>query len=235
MGRCFEQKDVFPVIAESIRGLQKTDFASHEAIVQALLTHPRGKTLVDAAHQKCPHLLLHRLASNMVEFFSKNFADTEYYLQFERKRVRDNDPWAYKPLAPPKGSSPHQPEPPLRQQVEIVAVERTTAYFSGLGYRVDSVERDNVGWDLNATSVKGELKLEVKGLSGPAVVVELTPNEYRAMQQHRDSYRVCVVSKALTAPCLEVFAYSPEAVQWESPAGRILVVEEIIAARCSAT
>jgi hypothetical protein len=114
-------------------------------------------------------------------------------------------------------------------------VEQTTAYFTGLGYRVDSIERDNIGWDLCATLLKRVLRLEVKGLSSPETVVELTPNEYKAMRRSRDTYRVCVVTEVLTTPCLEVFAYLAETGEWESPAGRVLAVEEIVAARCSAT
>jgi hypothetical protein len=135
----------------------------------------------------------------------------------------------------PGGSAPHQPDPLLRQRVEQIAVETTAAYFTRLGYRVESVEQDNVGWDLNAVLGKRDLKLEVKGLSGSQSAVDLTPNEYAAMREYRESYRVCVVTHARTQPCLEVFAHSPDSRQWESPERRILNIQEIIAARCSAT
>ena len=49
----------------------------------------------------------------------------------------------------------------------------TISYYEKLGYIVTSVERDNVGWDLTAVLGERELKLEVKGLSGSQVVVEL--------------------------------------------------------------
>ena len=74
----------------------------------------------------------------------------------------------------------------------------------------------------------------MKGLSGSQIVVDLTPNEYRAMGQYRDSYRVCVVTNALTTPSLAVFAFSPETGRWESAAGHVLAIQEIIAARCTA-
>jgi hypothetical protein len=109
------------------------------------------------------------------------------------------------------------------------------AYFTRLVYRVESFERDNLGWDLNAVLGKRDLKLEVKGLSGSQIVVFLTPNEYVAMGKYRESYRVCVVPNTLTEPYLEVFAYSPDSRQWESPQRRILNIQEVIAARCSAT
>jgi hypothetical protein len=133
------------------------------------------------------------------------------------------------------GSAPRQSDPLLRQRVERIAVQMTRAYFTGLKYRVESVEQDNVGWDLNAVLGKRALKLEVKGLSGAQIVVDLTPNEYAAMRTYRESYRVCVVTNALTEPCLEVFSYSPDSGQWESPERRVLHMQEIIAARCAAT
>jgi hypothetical protein len=66
-----------------------------------------------------------------------------------------------------------QPDPLFRQRVEEIAVDKTKDYFTRLGYRVKSVEEDNVGWDLTAVLGERELKLEVKGLSGSQVVVEL--------------------------------------------------------------
>ncbi len=127
---------------------------------------------------------------------------------------------------------PRQADPFLRQRVEQAAIAIVRDYYAKLGYEVDSVERDNVGWDLNAIRDKRELKLEVKGLSGSDIVIQLTPNEYAMMQEHRDTYRVCVVSTALAEPTLEVFSYVPESRQWESASRRVLNVQTIIAAQC---
>jgi hypothetical protein len=133
------------------------------------------------------------------------------------------------------GPAPRQPDLLLRQKVEQIAVRQTAAYFRSLGYHVETVERDNVGWDLNARLVHRHLRLEVKGLSGSPVLVELTPNEYAAMRQYRESYRLCVVINALTEPQLEIFSYSPDSDQWESPQRRTLTIQEMVAARCIAT
>jgi hypothetical protein len=135
------------------------------------------------------------------------------------------------------GRGLRQPDPLLRQKIEIAAVKHTTNHFEGLGFDVDSIEKDNLGWDLVAVRGKRELRLEVKGLSGSQLVVELTPNEFAAMKSHRDSYRVCIVSMALTKPTLEVFAYSAEANHWESQLteGKVLAIEKIVAARCTVT
>lgn len=142
------------------------------------------------------------------------------------------------PKTPTKRTaSRRQPDPLLRQKVELAAIKETTAYFKRLGYAVDSVERDNCGWDLEAAFGSRGYKLEVKGLSGAQTVVELTPNEYAAMKAHRDTYRVCVVTDALTKPGLEVYAYNLDAGRWESTIApdRVLDLTEIVAARCAAS
>jgi len=129
--------------------------------------------------------------------------------------------------------TPRQPDPLLRQRVERIAIDTTTAYFARLGYRVNSFEQDNVGWDLDAIYGRRKLRLEVKGLSGSQIVVELTPNEYNAMREYRDSYRLCVVTNALIEPRLEVFAYSLESRRWESRDYRVLSIQDVVSARCS--
>ena len=129
-------------------------------------------------------------------------------------------------------STPVQTDPFLRQKVEHAAVEITTAHYSRLGYTVDSVENDNLGWDLCAVFGQNQLKLEVKGLSGPDIRVELTPNEFDKMRKHLDSYRLCVVTNALTSPTLTVFSYSQDTQRWEDSDGQVLAIDEIVAARC---
>ena len=140
------------------------------------------------------------------------------------------------PLPGPNGGSPRQPDPLLRQKIEQAAIVETTAYYTALGYTVDSVEADNIGWDLNAVHAARQLslKLEVKGLSASDCKIELTPNEYSKLKQHNDSYRICVVTQALSKPDLAIFAYSQESHRWEDQQGRVLHFEDIIAARCRA-
>ncbi|MCC3158655.1 DUF3883 domain-containing protein [Hymenobacter sp. 15J16-1T3B] len=118
-----------------------------------------------------------------------------------------------------------------RVVVEQKAVEMVRDHYTSLGYTVDSVEKDNVGWDLEAVSGKSLLKLEVKGLSGPDVVVELTRNEYKNLKADPGRYRLCVVTKALTAPQLHVFTYLQETDQWVDADGFELAFEEIVSAR----
>jgi len=127
-----------------------------------------------------------------------------------------------------------QADPEKRVAVERAAVVETTKYFEKMGYRIRSMEKDNVGWDLMAETDERELRLEVKGLSGKVIAVELTPNEYQAMQTHCKTFRLCVVTAALTAPKLHVFAYSRDSGRWQTGEGVVLKIQESVAARCSA-
>lgn len=123
------------------------------------------------------------------------------------------------------------PDAELRVKVERAAVAAVMAYFRERKYAVESYERDNIGWDLLATKDAELLQLEVKGLTGDRICVELTPNEYANMQRCRESYRICVVTTALADPHLVIFQYRYGA--WQDDQGRVLEIEERVAARCS--
>ncbi|MBI4548018.1 MAG: DUF3883 domain-containing protein [Ignavibacteriae bacterium] len=133
-----------------------------------------------------------------------------------------------------KKSRAWQADPLKRLRIEEAAIKRTVKYYESLGYDVDSVERDNVGWDLEATFDGRLLRLEVKGLSQQVVSIEMTPNEYAKMCQHKESYRICVLTKALSQhPRFHVFSFSPKSCQWENDSGEFLNITEIISARMS--
>ena len=95
-----------------------------------------------------------------------------------------------------------------------------------------SVESEYLGWDLEAVYKKIKLNIEVKGLAGLEVSVELTPNEFSKMNNNKASYRLCVVTKCLENPVLYVFSYSSERNEWISEDGHILSIDQIISARC---
>jgi len=101
-----------------------------------------------------------------------------------------------------------------KAQVEKAAIRACCDHFENLGYKVDSVEKDNVGWDLEAMAGKSSLRIEVKGLSGPVFYVELTPNEYQAFLQQSSDYRLAVVLNALDTPMLFICRYSEEQGAW---------------------
>lgn len=125
-------------------------------------------------------------------------------------------------------------DPVRRRKIELKAVEITTAHYEDKGWTVNSVERDNKGWDLNAVRGSQKLKVEVKGLFGSAIAVELTPNEYKKMRKHRETYKICGVTRALEAPTLTVFSFKRANDRWESRDGRILDIKEATGARCRA-
>lgn len=138
-----------------------------------------------------------------------------------------------KPTKPKKlKGSPRQTDPLKRIEVEKSAIKFVTKHYEKLGYEINSVEKDNVGWDLTATSDRTKLKLEVKGLSGNTVTTELTPNEFKNLKADKKFYRLCLVTEALSKkPKLKVFAYSRDTKAWTSEDGTILSFEEVVSAR----
>lgn len=102
-------------------------------------------------------------------------------------------------------SSRRKPNKELILAIEKAAVSLTWDHYESLGYEVASVEKDNVGWDLEASKDGKTLLVEVKGHKGNVIQFELTPNEYLQMQIHHDGYRVCVVRNALNEPDLIEF------------------------------
>lgn len=139
-----------------------------------------------------------------------------------------------------------QNDPELRKKIELAAVRHATAYYEspeGGSQVVESFEKDGVGWDLTVTAPTGAvLKVEVKGLSGRDVVVELTPNEYEKMKApaNRADYIVYIVTEALTPKARShVFRHNAEASKgkdlvWATADGRRFKIEERVAARLSA-
>ena len=118
-----------------------------------------------------------------------------------------------------------------KQQVEISAIETTIKYFEGLDYIIISKEKDNVGWDLEATNINETLLLEVKGLSGNILSIELTPNEYKNSKEKKIHYKLCIVTNALTKPKLEIFSFNFELDFWTNDLNEKLLTEEKVAAR----
>ncbi|WP_281040893.1 protein NO VEIN domain-containing protein [Rhizobium leguminosarum] len=118
------------------------------------------------------------------------------------------------------------------------------AYYTspaGGNRSVRSVEIEGKGWDLEATAQDGGvLNVEVKGLSGSQIVVELTPNEYAKMRSDRERYVIYILSSALEkARMAHIFRFDAEQstrtnLIWEADDGRTLAIEERVAARLSA-
>lgn len=112
-------------------------------------------------------------------------------------------------------------------KVEKAAIRTCCDHFESLGYDVESVEKDNLGWDLVAKAGRLSLRIEVKGLSGATFSIELTPNEYIAFSQQSNDYRLAVVVDALEDPRLSICRYSEEQLAWvvEGNVDRVLDVK----------
>jgi hypothetical protein len=140
-------------------------------------------------------------------------------------------------VAPNKRKGARATDPKHRAKIEAAAIDRVTEHYRNLRYTVTSFEADNRGWDLEACQGRVMLRLEVKGLSGDAAVVEVTPNEYKAMisRSGHATYRLCIVTDALTAKRarLRIFAYDSDAKVWFSDDLEKLKITERIAANIS--
>lgn len=139
--------------------------------------------------------------------------------------------------SPPPKTAAGKQDQQRKAKIERAAIRVCCEHFENLGYLVKSVEKDNLGWDLEATSGKTMLRVEVKGLSGPAFSIELTPNEYRAFSEQSEAYRLAVVTAALGNPILSVCRYSAEQKSWvvEGQMARSLEVQtkQSASVRCS--
>ncbi len=97
-----------------------------------------------------------------------------------------------------------------REKVEKAAVAYVDHYYSELGFKVESVEKENKGWDLEARIGESELLLEVKGLANNEISVHITRNEFNQMKLNKDIYHLCVVTNALTSPTLYTFEWDDD-------------------------
>lgn len=105
-------------------------------------------------------------------------------------------------------------DPEHNAKVEKAAIKEVRKHYQILGYEVESVERDNVGWDLEATAGRVKLRIEVKGLSGSIPVGELTPNEFVAFSETSPTYRLAIVTNSLYAPSLVICRHISETNRW---------------------
>jgi hypothetical protein len=144
--------------------------------------------------------------------------------------ARDHDPQARSGKS--KGRAPT--DAARNAEVERAAVEVVTNHYRPL-FTVTSVEKDNEGWDLNVTGGGRCLLVEVKGRDGEGAV-ELTPNEWRAMNERRTrmSYRLAIVWNARSkSPHLMIFEYAPASDHWIALCGTILKLRKMTGAIAS--
>ncbi|MEK6701138.1 MAG: DUF3883 domain-containing protein [Planctomycetota bacterium] len=128
-----------------------------------------------------------------------------------------------------------QQDPALRAKVEVAAINRVVDFYTARGFACRSVERDDVGWDLEAERGDVTLLVEVKGCSGAAVVAEVTPNEFAQMKRRRNVYRLAIVTNAMDKrkSHLSIVSYNIADRSWRNEEGQAAQVKEIVAARIS--
>lgn len=119
---------------------------------------------------------------------------------------------------------PRQSDPVLRAEVEKAAIKCVIDYYEA--YKCVSVESDNRGWDLEFTRGAVRLLVEVKGCSGGASQVELTPNEYAAMCRRRNVYRLAIVTRALDDPQLWIVRFNESDETWRNQYNRKVRLDE---------
>ncbi len=120
-----------------------------------------------------------------------------------------------------------------RLEVETRAMELAAKYYERYGFKTTFVHLQKFGWDLEAKKNGDAIRVEVKGLSGSELSVDLTPNEYWQMRKKSKSYHLCVVLNALgPTPVVRTFAYSPATKSWQDEQGA-LTCTEIVGARFS--
>lgn len=134
------------------------------------------------------------------------------------------------------GGQGWQIDPRRRKRIEEAAIREVIRYYRNLGYHIDDRQDEHCGWDLEATHTGRTLYLEVKGVAGSEIAVDLTANEYKHMKKCRDSYRVCIVTNALLKkPKLSIYGYVAGSREWEHHEdGTPLLIQPVWSARLAA-
>ncbi len=123
-----------------------------------------------------------------------------------------------------------------RARVEKMAEEAVARWYSERGYSISGVQHECFGWDLEASKPRERvLQLEVKGLSGSSVLIELTPNEYRQMKKRCQTFRLCIVTQAdkLKDQKIHQLRFQRNSSQLEDDEGRVFRLAEVVGARVS--
>lgn len=97
-----------------------------------------------------------------------------------------------------------------KYKIEKSAIETTISYYKKHGYRVESVEHDNCGWDLTVSINDNEYFVEVKGNASSTASFQLTPNEYAKLKEHYQKYRIAIVTNCLKVPVLDIYKISKQ-------------------------
>jgi hypothetical protein len=88
--------------------------------------------------------------------------------------------------------------PAENRRVERLAIRAAQRSLERRGWRVKSVERQKLGYDLDCVRNKTHIRVEVKGVRGVGNTFILTAGEYRRLATD-PTFRLCVVENALAA------------------------------------
>jgi hypothetical protein len=133
-----------------------------------------------------------------------------------------------------RNSQPWQRDLEARLRIELAAIQTVAQRYEKRGYIVRDVQKGNKGWDLEAVRDGTKLRLEVKGLASVFQTVELTPNEFSAMNKHAGTFRLCVISNLEAArPKIHIYRYSREERLWISRDESRLRIAIVQSAKCS--
>ena len=160
------------------------------------------------------------------------YADSPEMDEFKQEVLKHIEKYQRKKNRRIRSSFGRQADIEVKKRIEKIAISEVTREYTERGFSVTSVEAENIGWDLEATHNRTTLKIEVKGLAGSKVAVELTPNEFIKMTENKDTYRLCVVTECLDVPLVHVFSFSIEQNEWLSDDGYVLLIDQIISAHC---
>ncbi len=100
MAKYFNQREVFPVIAEVIRMLHKDtqDFVMHDELAEALLGHPIIKAIIARVHQQPNSPTSEWLVGNMIAWFSQKMTAATSPYRHTVEYVRMGQAFAFRPL-----------------------------------------------------------------------------------------------------------------------------------------
>ncbi len=116
------------------------------------------------------------------------------YLREVIKYISDPDHYIFRN---PIRSGGWQSDAELKLKIELESMKEVAKHFENQNYVVRYKHKENLGWDLEASSGKQTLLLEVKGLSGEFSFVDFTPNEFENSKNNKKHYRICIVSNVL--------------------------------------
>jgi hypothetical protein len=138
-------------------------------------------------------------------------SESKSFIKKVRKYIKEEGGW---PAHRSEPKSRGMQDQERKVEIEKRAIKNCREYYEDRGYKVKSVEKDNLGWDLEATLERETLKIEVKGLSGSNFSVVLTPNEYKAFNKEEPNYRLVVVVDALGKQKRFICRYSSNQKGW---------------------